>query len=416
RAVSIGAVVLGHWLVAAPSVVNGEIVGNHLLGIEPWTQWLTWGFQVMPLFFLVGGFSNGVSWDATLRNGGSYSTWLIGRLQRLINPVMPLFLVWVVFAGFAHAMGVSVGTVKLASQLALVPVWFLAVYLLVVALVPLTWAAWQRLGMGSFWLLAAAVVVVDALVFVVGFGSASFANFVFVWVAVHQLGYAWYEGRFARQQQCLIWCVAGLVCLALAVRFGPYPVAMIGVPGEEVSNSMPPTVALLLLGVFQAGLALLLEPVGRRFLDGVRAWTTVVLVNGMIMTVYLWHLTAFIAAVALAYAAGGIGLGVEPASGAWWAWRPVWIVLYAVVVLPFIVIFARFEQAGTKLIATEVSSWRLVASVVLVCGGLALTAAGGIGSEGWTGVRLWVVALPFIGAALVDFGPLARSRSTDSGT
>lgn len=410
RALSICAVVLGHWLVAAPHLVDGVMVGDHLLGLQPWTQWLTWGFQVMPLFFLVGGFSNGVSWSATLAKEGSYATWLVGRLQRLINPVLPLFLLWVAFASFAHAFGVSVGTVKLASQLALVPIWFLAVYLVVVALVPWTWAAWQRFGMTSIWVLIAAAVVVDGLVFLLGFTPVSFANFAFVWVAVHQLGYAWYDGRFLNSSRALLWCVVGLATLVLLVRFGPYPVAMIGVPGEAVSNSMPPTLALLMLGIFQTGLVLTLEPVARRWLNNLWAWTVVVLVNGMIMTVYLWHLTAFILVVALAYAFGGVGLEVDPGSSAWWAWRPIWLALYVLAVLPFIAVFARFERAGTLVPPAGLSAWRLVVSVLLVCGGLALTAAGGIGSDGWTGVRLWVVVLPFVGAALVDFGPFARAK------
>ena len=39
-----------------------------------------------------------------------------------------------------------------------------------------------------------------------------------------------------------------------------YPVSMVTVPGQEVSNTRPPTVALLLLGVLQVGLVRLLEP------------------------------------------------------------------------------------------------------------------------------------------------------------
>jgi hypothetical protein len=43
----------------------------------------------------------------------------------------------------------------------------------------------------------------------------------------------------------------------------------------------------------------------------------------------------------------------------------------------------------------------------LICLGLAMTAAISIASPlGVTGVRLWVAALPFIGAALVGFGPV----------
>jgi peptidoglycan/LPS O-acetylase OafA/YrhL len=41
RALSILAVVVGHWLVAAPYMKDGAVEGGHLLGILPWTQWLT---------------------------------------------------------------------------------------------------------------------------------------------------------------------------------------------------------------------------------------------------------------------------------------------------------------------------------------------------------------------------------------
>jgi len=414
RAFSITAVVLGHWLIAAPHVEGDVIIADHLLELEPWTRALTWFFQVMPLFFLVGGFSNGVSWSATVEKGGTYATWLVTRLQRLINPVMPLFLFWIAFAAFGTALGVSAEMVKVTSQLALVPVWFLAVYLVVVALVPWSWAMWQRFGIGSFWMLFALAVLVDITVFAFGIKPVGYLNFAIVWLAIHQLGYAWFEGRLGNGMRALFLSVAGFLALVMLVGFGPYPASMIGVPGEPVTNSQPPTMALFMLGIFQAGLVLVLEPLGRRALENLRAWTTVVLMNGMIMTVYLWHLTAMVLIVALAYWLG-IGLEFEPGSGAWWAWRPVWIGLSILALLPAIALFARFEQ-GMVPVAESVSRWRLVSSVVLVSGGLALTAAGGIGSEGWTGVRLWVVALPFIGAGLVDFGPLAGRSRTLGGT
>lgn len=408
RALSICFVVFGHWLVAAPYVENGELTGTHLLGVLPWSQWLTWLFQVMPLFFLVGGYSNGVSWSLTLERNGTYAAWLVGRIQRLINPVMPLFLFWVAFAGFANAFGVSADMVGLVSQLALVPVWFLAVYLVVVALVPLSWALWSQLGLGSVVLLFACAVVVDLLVFRFGIEWISYANFAFVWLGMHQLGYAWQRGRLGAGAQAVGIAAFGLVALYLLVKFGPYPVAMIGVPGADISNSMPPTLALLALGLTQTGIVMALEPLGRRWLDHTASWAAVILLSGMIMTVYLWHLTAFIAATAIGY---GLGIGLEfvPGSGAWWLSRLLWVPVFLLALVPFVLVFARFEQQGLP-VPERLSLWRLVTAILLVCGGLALTAAGGIGSEGWTGVKLWVVALPFIGAALVDFGPLATRR------
>ena len=403
RAFSILAVVVGHWLVAAPYIEDGVVRGGHLLGIESWSVWLTWGFQVMPIFFLVGGFSNGMSWSANRRDGETYSEWFSGRLQRLVNPVLPLFLLWTLFAMFGTAAGVDREIVALAAQLALIPVWFLSVYLAVAAVVPLTYAAWKRFGMLSFWALVAGAVIVDVATLAFDIPYVNFLNFGFVWLAVHQLGFAWGEGYFGRPGRALIWGVSGLVVLSLLVAFGPYPVAMIGVPGEPLSNSMPPTIALLALGIAQTGFALALEPAGRRMLDNLNIWTGVVLVNGMIMTIYLWHLTAFVLVMVAAWLLGGIGLDAMPGSTAWWLARPIWFVLYILALCPLIMLFARFERGGSD---ATIPHWRLITGLLLICAGLAATAAISIASPlGVTGVRWWVVALPFIGAAFVRFGP-----------
>lgn len=411
RAFSILAVVIGHWLVAAPYVdESGAVQGGHLLGILPWTQWLTWGFQVMPVFFLVGGYSNGVSWAATEAKGGHYADWLASRVHRLINPVFPVLLVWGTIAFFGTQAGMEREQVKMATSLALIPVWFLAVYLLVTALAPLTWRLWQRAGFWSFAWLAACAALVDVLTLFYSIPYINFLNFLFVWVAIHQLGYAWRDGRFEGVATPLMWFAAGLAVLVALVAFGPYPVAMIGVPGADMSNSMPPTVALLALGSMQAGLVLALEPWGRRLMNNLTVWTATVLMNGMIMSAYLWHLSAFVLVMVAAWLLGGIGLEIQPGSSEWWWSRPVWFVLYIALLLPLIALFVRFERgAGPAKRERPVPEWRLILGLLLICTGLAMTAAITIASpEGVTGVRLWVVALPFIGAALIGFGPIYR--------
>ena len=87
RAVSICAVVFGHWLMAAPYINGGEIVITSMLEHQQWTRWMTWVFQVMPVFFLVGGYSNGISWQSAQRNGRTYGEWPQVRLQRLIGDI-----------------------------------------------------------------------------------------------------------------------------------------------------------------------------------------------------------------------------------------------------------------------------------------------------------------------------------------
>ena len=204
--------------------------------------------------------------------------------------------------------------------------------------------------------------------------------------------------------------IGGAIALTALIHYGPYPIAMIGVPGEPLSNSMPPTLALLALGITQTGLALALEPLGRAMLSRLTAWTATVLVNGMIMTIYLWHLTAFVAVMVAAWLMGGIGLHVAPGSTEWWLARPVWFLLYIVALVPLILAFARFERPSPSLSGDAedrpLPLWRLATGLLLICAGLGTTAAFSIASpEGVTGVRLWIVALPFLGAALIRFGP-----------
>ena len=54
RAVSICVVVVGHWLVGTPVVVDGVITSADVLRVLPWTQWMSWVMQVIPVFFVVG--------------------------------------------------------------------------------------------------------------------------------------------------------------------------------------------------------------------------------------------------------------------------------------------------------------------------------------------------------------------------
>ena len=93
RASAICVVVIGHWLMAAPSVERGQFTLSDMLQIAPKTQWLTWIFQVMPIFFLVGGYANAVSWQSARRTGEGYASWVSRRLQRLVRPLVPVLAV-----------------------------------------------------------------------------------------------------------------------------------------------------------------------------------------------------------------------------------------------------------------------------------------------------------------------------------
>jgi hypothetical protein len=389
---------------------GGGFTLSDMLKVAPWSRWLTWLFQVMPVFFIVGGYSNAASWEAARRSGQDYAAWVAGRLQRLVRPILPLLVVWTVLALVAHQLGLRPELVRIGSQAALIPIWFLAVYVMVVVVAPATHWLWRRWGMSSFWAMVLGAVVVDAVGFTTGYTEVRWANYAFVWLAVHHLGYLWWDGRMAGAR-ALPWALGGLAVLIFLVTVAGYPVSMISVPGEEVSNSRPPTLALLGLGAFHAGLVLALEAPARRWLQLARPWTATVLVNGTIMTLFLWHVTALVLVVGLSYWLGGIGLGLAPNSGAWWATRPLWMALLSVVLFPFVVVFGRFEQLARARSASAPPAWQSVAGAIAVCGGLAVLALGGIGAPGVLGIRTGALLLTFAGAALVAGARLPGSRA-----
>ncbi len=414
RAISILAVVVGHWLIAAPYTAGGELRGVNMLAHTAWTQWLTWVFQVMPVFFAVGGYSNAASWHAARRAGRGYGDWLTSRLRRLTTPLIPLLLAWAGIGMGASALGIDQDLLRLASQSALVPVWFLAVYVLVVAVSPLLIAAWDRAGWGSFLLLAGGAAIVDAAV-AHGWTWLGWANFALVWSAIHQLGVAWRSGAFTTRQAVMIAVVAGATALAL-VAWGPYPVAMVGVPGAEASNNSPPTIAMIAFGTTQIAGLLAAQPRMRRWLDRPGPWTATVLVNGSIMTLYLWHLTAMVLGIGAMLLAGGFGLGIAPDTAAWWMSRPVWLAGLAVATGPFLVAFGRFERLGMQARRHSGPVLAPVAATAATCAGLGMLAAFGVG--GWfSGIRLEAVGLPLVAAlwALRAGDPANRERTDSAG-
>ncbi len=404
RALSILAVVVGHWLISAPYFLGHEPAYAHLLDLEPWTRWLTWLFQVMPVFFFVGGFSNSVSWESAMRKGLDYNAWFDARIRRLIGPVLPLVLGWGVMVVVAHANGVGPTMIRIGSQVALVPVWFLAVYILVVALVPLTHAAWKRWGFASVVAPVVGAIAVDFGTFAAGLSWIGWVNYVFVWLTVHQLGYAWRDRRLAGAKTGVSLFVVGILSLLALTHLGPYPLSLVGVPSDEVSNTLPPKLPLLALAAAQIGLLLSFEAPARRWLAHRIPWAATILVNGMIMTIYLWHSTVMMLLVGLAFWQLPSVLAPYPATAVWWWTRIAWLGAYAAACLPFLLLFSRFERPETG--GRPAAAWRQLVGCTVACAGLATLALGGIGGGGWLGLRWIPLLLPLVGAAIAGFGPI----------
>ncbi|GAA5065830.1 hypothetical protein HNP84_001261 [Thermocatellispora tengchongensis] len=362
-------VILQHWSMPVLSFADGRIVTGNALA-APGVFAVTWISQVMPLVFFAGGAANAIGLRA---RGGAYleagPVWLAQRLRRLAWPVLALGAVWVPLPHALLALGLPEQPVEVGARLTGQLLWFLAAYLIAVALSPVLLRAHERYGARVPAVLAAGAVAVDLLRFGTGLEWLGYLNVACVWLAVHQIGFLYADGRITRP---LLLVAGGYGAALLLVAAGPYPGSMIGLPGAPVSNMAPPTLALLAVGIGQIGLALLLRPliVRARWLRPALGWA-----GPRIMTAYLWHMPALVAVAGVVV----VGLGVstpEPGGAAWAALWPLWLGLLGLVLWPLLRGLARFERPPAVPYGPLGWPGALAAAALVGAGLLTLTVAG----------------------------------------
>lgn len=419
RGVAILFVAIGHWLVVVPSFEDGRFDGVNALGTVPAMRWLTWIFQVMPLFFIVGGYANGTSWRSARRKGTTYADWLRTRLVRLLRPTLALLGVWVALGVALRGVGIDPVLVHTMAWLVVVPLWFLAVYVIVVAAAPALLGAHERWGVGVLGVLAALAVVVDWLRVGVGVDGIGYANFFFVFLFAQQLGFFWLDGRLDRRRGVPVTLFgAGVTALWLLTHVGPYPISMVGVPGESIANNAPPTITLMALGLAQAGFALMLRRPVTAWLQRRRVWSGVIALNAHAMTIHLWHFTALvIAAVVL------LPLGIVPehavGSFGWWAVRVAAVVVLTFPLLGLVATFGRIERrallapaAPRPAAASGGSTPRMLAATGLLAAMFLVVTLDGLSIvDGPAGLPVTAMVLGALGLAC-----LGRSTTSAPGT
>jgi len=344
RALAIAGVIAGHWLVTALVLSNGS-GGQALRDASPLAALpaltpLSWIFQTLAIFFLVGGYAAARS----LR--GDYRAWLGKRLARLSRPVAVLAAAWIVLAAGLLAGGVSWPTLRVLLTLVLDPLWFLGVFAVLTAMTPLGVALVRRLGAWAALVPLTVVGCVDLVRF--GLGDVTWLGWINVlagWMIPYLLGIAWARDAIRGWKGPALMLAGGVAATVALVLWAGYPASMVGVNGAAISNLNPPTLAAATFGIAQVGLALLLRRQLARWMRRPLAWAAVMTANLSAMTLFLWHQTAFIAVTGLGLLAGRLpGLHTAPASAAWVAERLAWLPAFAVMLAILWWVFHRAER------------------------------------------------------------------------
>ena len=364
RALAIAGVIGGHWLVTA--LVTGSshhgttLSDNSPLASMPWLAPLSWIFQTLAVFFLVGGYAAAKSYK------GEYLPWLRKRLVRLARPVAALVAVWIPVTVGMLLAGVPHATVHTLLFLVISPLWFLLVYAGLTALTPFVIKLVRRFGASAAIFPASLVAAADLLRFGlhgvgphgvgphgvgphgVGPHGPSWVGWINLpagWLVPYLLGIAWARGSLPGRRVPALMLAGGAAATAALIAWAGYPASMVGVNGAHISNLNPPTLAAVTFGIAQCGLALLLRDRLARLMQRPLAWAGIALVNLSAMTLFLWHQTAFVTVSSLGLLAGRVpGLLTAPTAPLWVAERLIWLPVFALTLAALWAAFRRVER------------------------------------------------------------------------
>ncbi|WP_102509898.1 acyltransferase family protein [Sanguibacter massiliensis] len=347
RSVALGAVICGHWTMAAVSVdAGGALHVGNVLARARWAWPATWVLVLIGLFFLVGGFANATSLTRARARGLSSRAWVGRRLRGLFGPVVPFVVLVLAVVGIALLAGAPRGLTATVAVAVLMPLWFLAVYGVLVVLAPLGLRLDARWGWRVWIVMSVGAIAVDAVRIVTDVPWYGYLNYVLVWGLAQQLGFAYRDGRLTRVRApaLALWAAAGFGTMALLASTGEWSWSMVGLPGDRSPMNPPSTQALAHVWA-QVPLALLARRALAGRLDGPRAAPLLDRVADASLRAFLWHLPLYVVVTALWFAAGWPF--PEPASGVWWATRPVVLVVLGTLLVVLLGLPARLRRRRT---------------------------------------------------------------------
>ena len=294
RIVSVLVVVVFHTLLWVVAVPDGR------LEIYPWAPgpvwWaLSWIFTIVPVFFVAAGYANAVVVDKWRASGAPYSTFLVLRGGRLLGPMTFFFAAFTLVGTIAAWAGWPVEAAMLSRQFAQL-FWFAVVYQLLLAASPLAVWLHDRFGGWAMLPLLLASIVVDVSVRSSGELSLQWLNLAFVWPLAHQWGIAYHRGWFRgwRMGALLALLVSCVVVIAGLVFGLGYPPAAPAWADVLVANLLPPTCAIVVLGLAQAVVLAMLERAGVAARLNAGTQQVVRVANALLLTVYLWQIPAIL--------------------------------------------------------------------------------------------------------------------------
>lgn len=348
RSTATTTVVFYHWVF---TIIVWRSDGPHAdnpIGYVSGLWSLTWILQVMPLFFMAGGYTHSL---ALRNNTGSRRRFIRKRFLALLIPTFVLITTVILFAltvNYVHDGDTS--WLYQSVKLILSPLWFLAVFLMLVVLSPIAEKLHEKLGEVAVLLMISGAVLVDVLRFYYHVDWIGLLNMIFVWGACHQVGFSWDRLRNASKRFGHSLIIIGFTALFGFTNMGLYPRSMVGTTSalDRFSNMGPPTLPIIALCCLQIGLIIVFREKLEKFSYKEFPSKVVNWLNSNAMPLFLWHSFGF----GMFYGLYRLNFFLpEEPSFQWWISRPLWLIgplIFTTPLLLFSKLLSRRKELPVK--------------------------------------------------------------------
>ena len=281
---------------------SGELFVTNLSAESQSLIVISWFTAGMSLFFFSMGFNNLIAWYSNVGRDGSQWNYLVDRINTLLGPV----LVWIFSStivlnilsrssNFPNYLTTSEDGIMPSIEFILWPLWLVSIYLVMVLFAPLTIFLHKKYPYATVLTLITMTVLIDNIEFSLNFSYIKLFNYLFFWIAIHQLGYFYADGKI---QEVNVNVFRYLTVFSYGYLFYQISVSnkylsLASYRLSSLNNEDPPTTLYLVASIGLISLAFTLKNLIEKMLSNQKIWLLISHIHANIYTIYLWHLFIF---------------------------------------------------------------------------------------------------------------------------
>ena len=281
---------------------SGEFIIYNRVVLDNTLTPVTWITVGMSLFIFSTGFTNKIAWYSNVGRDGSQWKFLTDRVDSLMGSV----LVWIFFITLTLNISSKLIFFPLyitnqedgmltVTEFIMWPLWLVSIYLVVVLFCPLTIYLHKKNPYLTMSFLIFILVLIDNIDFSISLSYIKLLNYLIFWLAIHQLGYFYADGKIFTYKKSFF-AVATILSYSYLLYLHISTEQYLSVSNYRLlsfSNEDPPTTIYLVASLGMISFFLIFRDQIESFMKLPFVWHSFSVVHANIYTIFLWHVAIF---------------------------------------------------------------------------------------------------------------------------